>query len=231
MTHPSQTWPHAVFFDLDGTLADTAADLAAPIHSMRAEKGLPPLDDGDLRPLASTGARGLIGRGLGLKPGDDSYEAVRVDFMQRYEAGMLERTRLFEGMHDVLSALDSAGVRWGVISNKIERLVVPIVAGLGLSARSVCVIGGDTTPHAKPHPAPLLHGAQLAGVDATACVYIGDDLRDIEAGRAAGMRTVAAAYGYCGSDHPPERWGADHLIREPRELIAWLALGRSGVGN
>ena len=222
--------PHAVFFDLDGTLADTASDLAAPIHSMRAERGLPALDDAALRPFASTGARGLIGRGLGLVPSDPDYEPTRVEFMRRYEAGILDQTRLFDGMPDVLAALDAAGVRWGVISNKIERLVRPIVNGLGLATRSVCAIGGDTTAHAKPHPAPLLHGATLAGVQASRCVYVGDDLRDIEAGRAAGMRTVAAAYGYCGSDHPPERWGADHLIREPRELIA-LLLGEPATGS
>lgn len=216
---------HAVFFDLDGTLADTADDLAAPIHAMRTARGLAPMPGAELRPLASMGARGLIGRGLGYAPGDQAYEALRQEFMQRYEAGMLERTQLFEGMPEVLQALEAAGVRWGVISNKTERLVRPIVAGLGLAARSVCAIGGDTTPHAKPHPAPLLHGAKLAGVDPERCVYVGDDLRDIEAGRAAGMTTVAAAYGYCGHESPPHAWGADHLIEHPRELIA-LLLGR-----
>jgi len=219
MTHPSQTWPHAVFFDLDGTLADTAGDLAAPIHAMRAEKGLPPLDDTDLRPFASTGARGLIGRGLGLKPGDDSYEAVRLDFMQRYEAGMLERTRLFEGMHDVLSALDSAGVRWGVISNKIERLVLPIVAGLGLSARSVCAIGGDTTPHAKPHPAPMAHAIAALGVAPDAVVYVGDDARDIESGFHAGTWTIACDFGHHVREPFPRHWGADTVITTPHDLI------------
>ncbi len=214
--------PHAVFFDLDGTLADTADDLAAPIHAMLAERGLAAVDNAALRPLASMGARGLIGRGFGLRPGDDGYEALRLEFMERYEAGMLERTRLFEGMHEVLGALDAAGIRWGVISNKTERLVRPIIAGLGLAERSVCAIGGDTTAYAKPHPAPLLHGAEIAGVEAVHCFYIGDDLRDIEAGRAAGMRTVAAAYGYCGHDSPPSAWGADHLIEHPRELITLL---------
>lgn len=219
--------PRAVFFDLDGTLADTADDLAAPIHTMLAERGLAPVPNSELRPLASMGARGLIGRGFGLHPSDEAYEALRLEFMARYEAGMLERTRLFDGIHEVLDALDAACVPWGVISNKTERLVRPIVAGLGLAERSVCAIGGDTTEHAKPHPAPLLHGAQLAGVLANHCVYIGDDLRDIEAGRAAGMTTVAAAYGYCGHDLPPADWGADHLIEHPRELIA-LLLQRGG---
>ena len=123
---------------------------------------------------------------------------------------------------EVLDALDAAGIKWGVISNKIERLVKPIVAGLGLADRSVCAIGGDTTAHAKPHPAPLLHGAALAGVHAADCVYIGDDKRDIEAGHAAGMLTIAAAYGYCGNDLPPHEWGAHHLIEQPRDLVDLL---------
>lgn len=214
--------PQAVFFDLDGTLADTADDLAAPIHAMRAARGLAPIAASELRPLTSMGARGLIGKGLGFAPGDAEYEPLRQEFMLHYEAGMLIRTRLFEGMPEVLDALDAAGIKWGVISNKIERLVKPIVAGLGLADRSVCAIGGDTTAHAKPHPAPLLHGAALAGVHAADCVYIGDDKRDIEAGHAAGMLTIAAAYGYCGNDLPPHEWGAHHLIEQPRELVHLL---------
>ena len=130
--------------------------------------------------------------------------------------------REFDGMRDVLTALDSADISGGVISNTVERYVRPILAGLGLLERSVCAIGGDTTPHPKPHPAPLLHGASLAQVQASRCVYVGDDPRDIQAGQAASMLTVAAAYGYCGDEAPPEQWGADFVIRDPRELIALL---------
>lgn len=214
--------PHAVFFDLDGTLADTAPDLAAPIHQMRAERGLPPMDDIMLRPYTSRGARGLLARGLGIETTDPDYERLRLDFLGRYEQAMLARTRLFQGMEQVLDVLESSGIIWGVISNKAERYVRPILAGLGLLDRSVCAIGGDTTPFAKPHPAPLLEGARLAGVDPARCVYIGDDLRDIEAGHAAGMVTVAAAYGYCGDAAPPHEWGAHHLIDHPGTFLKLL---------
>ena len=214
--------PQAVFFDLDGTLADTAPDLAAPIHQMRAERGLPPIDEGMLRPYTSRGARGLLACGLGIVTTDPDYERLRLDFLGRYEQAMLERTRLFQGMEAVLESLESSGITWGVISNKAERYVRPILAGLGLLDRSACAIGGDTTPHAKPHPAPLLEGARLASVDPARCVYIGDDLRDIEAGRAAGMVTVAAAYGYCGDAAPPDQWGAHHLIDHPSAFLKLL---------
>lgn len=214
----------AVFFDLDGTLADTARDLAEPIQSMRAERGLEPLPYDALRPYASMGARGLILCGFGIANDHPDFPALREEFLARYEQAMLVHTRLFDGMEGVLDALDAAGIRWGVISNKVERYVRPIVTGLGLAERSLCAIGGDTTPFAKPHPAPLLHGAQLAGVDPVQCVYVGDDLRDIQAGRAAAMRTVAAAYGFCGADDPPAEWGADFLIESPLELLPALGL-------
>lgn len=217
----------AVFFDLDGTLADTARDLAAPVQEMRAERGLALLPFETLRPFASMGARGMIERGLGVERDDDAFPALRDEFLSRYERAMLVHTRLFDGMEPVLEALEAAGIRWGVISNKVERYVRPILDGLGLLERAVCAIGGDTTAHAKPHPAPLLHGARLAGADPTRCVYVGDDLRDIEAGRAAAMRTVAVAYGFCGDLSPPECWGADDLIREPIELLAALGIARS----
>jgi len=218
------TPPLAVFFDLDGTLADTAEDLAEPIHAMRAARGLAPIALDALRPYASMGARGLLLKGLGVTRDAPEFEVLREEFLQRYEATMLARTRLFEGMPQVLDALDEAEIRWGVISNKIERYVRPILAGLGLLERAVCAIGGDTTPFSKPHPEPLLHGARLAAVDVRRCVYVGDDLRDIEAGQAAAMRTIAAAYGFCGGDTPPGQWGADYLIEQPLELIDVLGL-------
>ncbi|MFM1991129.1 MAG: hypothetical protein RJA99_4086 [Pseudomonadota bacterium] len=212
----------AVFFDLDGTLADTAADLAAPVNAMRIERGLEPMPLDALRPFASMGARGLIGAGLGVRKEDPAFEPLRVEFLARYEAAMVVHTRLFDGVPELLDTLDGAGVRWGVVSNKVERYVRPILSALGVLERSATAIGGDTTPFAKPHPEPLLHAARLAGVDAARCVYVGDDLRDIQAGRAAGMRTVAAAYGYCGADDPPHRWGADALVAHPGELLALL---------
>lgn len=214
--------PHAVFFDLDGTLADTAADLAQPIHTMRAARGLPPVPASELRPFTSMGARGLIGQGLGVRPGDAHFEALRAEFLAHYETALVRHTVLFAGMPEVLAHLDAAGIRWGVISNKVERYVRPILAGLGVLDRATCAIGGDTAEHPKPHPAPLLLGARQTGVDPVHCIYVGDDLRDIEAGRAAGMATVAAAYGYCGDAQPAHAWGADFLIDHPSQLLSLL---------
>lgn len=214
--------PAAIFFDLDGTLADTARDLAEPVNAMRRERKLPPLPLEVLRPFASMGARGLIGRGLGVDREDDAFEALRIDFLGRYEAAMCVHTRLFEGMAELLDGLDAHGIAWGVVSNKVERYVRPILADLGVLHRSISTVGGDTTAHAKPHPEPLLHAARLARADPLRCVYIGDDERDVEAGRAAGMLTVAAAYGFCGEARPPRLWGADHLVDTPQALLALL---------
>ncbi len=222
--HPARRRPRAVFFDLDGTLADTAADLVAPVQAMRAERGLEPMPFETLRPYVSMGARGLLHKALDVDRDSPEFERLRDDFLQRYEARMHVHTCLFPGIGEVLDALDAEGIRWGVVSNKIERLVRPILDALGVLDRAVCAVGGDTTPFAKPHPEPLLHGARIASANASECVYVGDDLRDIVAGRAARMRTIAAAYGFCGDESPPHSWGADALVTEPRELLGLLTL-------
>jgi phosphoglycolate phosphatase len=209
----------AIFFDLDGTLADTAPDLAAAANRLVIERGMPPVAYEKLRPVASHGARGLIGAAFGKRPEDPEFPALRDTFLDYYEADIAVHTRLFDGMDEVLARLDAEGILWGIVTNKIARFTVPLVNAIGLTPRASAVVSGDTTPHAKPHPAPLLRAAELSGVAPARCVYVGDDLRDIQAGRAAGMKTVAAAYGYCGEDDPPESWGADYLIRHPAELI------------
>ncbi|MEK9776024.1 MAG: HAD-IA family hydrolase [Quisquiliibacterium sp.] len=222
--------PAAVLFDLDGTLADTADDLAAPVNSMRIERGLDPLPVQALRPFASMGARGLILRGLGVANDAPEYESLRLDFLARYEQALCVHTRLFSGIETVLARLESAGVAWGVVSNKVERYVRPILHSLGVLERSATAIGGDTAPYAKPHPEPLLLAARVMSVPTKACVYVGDDLRDIQAGRAAGMATVAAAYGFCGDHDPPGQWGADALIDRPIDLLGLLELPEHSPG-
>lgn len=216
--------PRAIFFDLDGTLADTADDLAAPVNAMRVARGLPPMAVAELRPFASAGARGLIGKGLGVGKDDRRFEELRLEFLEHYERDIVVHTRLFDGMGELLDRLEAGGVRWGIISNKIERYVRIIVARLGLEARPLLAFGGDSAARPKPHPDLMLLALAKTGLAGGDCVYVGDDLRDVVAGRAAGMKTVAAAYGYCGDAERPENWGADALIRHPRELAPLLGL-------
>ncbi|GAA0840284.1 phosphoglycolate phosphatase [Cupriavidus pauculus] len=212
----------AIFFDLDGTLADTAPDLAAAANRLVVEHGMAPVPYEKLRPVASHGARGLIGAAFGKRPEDPEFPALRDTFLDYYEADIAVHTRLFDGMEEVLARLEADGIVWGIVTNKIARFTVPLVAAIGLAPRAAAVVSGDTTAHAKPHPAPLLHAAAVSGVAPERCMYVGDDLRDIQAGKAAGMATVSAAYGYCGDAEPPESWGADFLIRHPSELLRLL---------
>lgn len=213
-----------VLFDLDGTLIDSAPDLAGAVNSLRERKGLAPVPYARLRPMVGTGARGMIGAAFGLQPGDEGFDALRDEFLALYERNLLQHTRVFEQMVPVLDALDAAGLRWGIVTNKAERFTLPVVQGLGLDVRAGAVVCGDTTPHAKPHPAPLLEAARRIGADPSACVYVGDDLRDVQAGRAAGMATLAAAWGYLGQGDAIGSWGADGLIDLPGELLKWLDL-------
>lgn len=213
-----------VLFDLDGTLIDSAPDLAAAANAMRAARGLAPLPLASLRPMVGSGARGMVGVALGVKPDDAAFAGLRDEFLQRYAAGLLERTTVFDAVQPVLDRLDEDGWRWGIVTNKAERFTRPLVEGLGLHGRAAVVISGDTTAHSKPHPAPLLEAARRAGVEAAACIYIGDDLRDVQAGHAAGMVTLAAAWGYLGEGTPIDAWGAHAVLAEPAALLQWLQL-------
>lgn len=213
-----------VLFDLDGTLVDSAPDLAGAANAMREARGLAPLPYERLRPVVGTGARGMVGAAFGLGPGDAQFDAMRDEFLQRYAQALLQRTVVFEAVVPVLQALDGAGLPWGIVTNKHERFAHPVVQGLGLHARAAALVCGDTTAHAKPHPEPLLEAARRAGVAPQGCVYVGDDLRDVQAGRAAGMRTLAAAWGYLGQGEPVQAWGADAVIESPHDLLNWLGM-------
>jgi 2-phosphoglycolate phosphatase len=212
----------AVLFDLDGTLADTAPDLAAAANKMRVARGLAPLPVATLRPLASAGARGLLGAAFDIAPNDAGYEAMRIEFISNYETDICAESRLFDGIQPLLADLTERQIPWGIVTNKATRLTEPLVALLGMAKDAACVVCGDTTAYSKPHPAPLLHAAQAIGVEPAAIVYVGDALRDIPAGHAAGMLTIAAAYGYCGNAVPPEEWGADQLADTTLGLVALL---------
>jgi 2-phosphoglycolate phosphatase len=213
--------PEAILFDLDGTLADTAPDLAAALNKLRADRGLEPAPYESLRPYASAGARGLIGAGLGLGPDAEEYEALRVAFLDNYAASIAGRSRLFDGVPALLDRLETAGIGWGLVTNKAMRFTDALVPLIGLG-HAGCIVSGDTTPHAKPHPAPLLEAAKRMRVSPTACWYVGDDMRDIQAGRAAGMVTIAAAWGYCGGDGPTG-WNAHAIAGSPLELLDLIA--------
>jgi phosphoglycolate phosphatase len=206
-------------FDFDGTLADTAADLARALNRLRTARNLADLPLEDLRPHASGGARGLIGAGLGILPEDPEFPGLRAAFLAHYAAEICVHTRLFPGMAELLAGLDAHGLRWGIVTNKSTNLTWQLVKELGLDARAACVVCGDTTPHLKPHPASLLHAAHELALAPRDCVYLGDDLRDIQAARSAGMRCVAVGWGY-GSGL--SSWNADAVIERPPDLLEFL---------
>ena len=213
----------AVLFDFDGTLADTAPDLGAALNRMLAKRGRPALPIDAVRPYASSGARGLLNIGFGVTPEDESYAAMRDEFLANYSEAICVHTRLFPGIEDLLASIESRNMIWGIVTNKAVRLTTPLVAHLGLSKRAGCVVGGDTTPHLKPHPASLLHAAEAIGIKPSECCYLGDDLRDIQAAKAAGMFSVAVEYGYSGTENGgPRGWNAEAVIGTPLELLPLL---------
>lgn len=210
--------PRAILFDLDGTLADTAPDLAAAVNLLRAERGLDHTPYELLRPTASAGARGMIGAAFGLLPHDQGFSELRDSFLDNYEAAIAVHSTLFPGVAELLAGLEALGMPWGIVTNKPARFTDPLVPLIGLQ-HAGCVISGDTTPYPKPHPEPLLEAARRIGIPPEACWYVGDDLRDIQAGTAAGMPTIACAWGYCGSSEPAT-WNATQLLDSPNALLA-----------
>jgi phosphoglycolate phosphatase len=214
--------PRAVLFDLDGTLVDSAPDLAGAANDLRAAHGLAPLPFAALRPLVGSGARGMVGVAFGVVPGEPDFEPLKDAFLTRYQERLLQETQVFAGMAVVLQTLQAAGLPWGIVTNKAERYAGPVLQGLGL--RPAALVCGDTTPQTKPHPAPLLEAARRLALAPADCVYVGDDQRDIIAGRAASMVTLAAAWGYLGNGEAIDAWGADAVLSDPNALLNWLEL-------
>ncbi len=215
----------AVLFDLDGTLIDSAPDLGAAANQMRLDRGLDALPLERYRPLASSGARGMLAAAFGMTPEHPDFPDLREEFLRNYENCMMQRTYAFAGVPELIGQLVARGLPWGVVTNKAMRFTGPLIRGMDLFATAAAVVAGDTTPHAKPHPAPLLEAARQLGLQPARCIYVGDDERDVVAGLAAGMGTVAALYGYLGSSSDALKWGANAHIDEPLDLLALLQTG------
>lgn len=220
---PSFAHCQAVLFDLDGTLVDSAPDLGAAADQLRVDRGLPSLPLTDYRPMAGAGARGMLSVAFGITPDHPDFAAMREEFFVRYESRLLHGTYAFDGVPELIAGLQRRGLPWGVVTNKAARFTEPLVQAMPLFASAGAVVSGDTTPFSKPHPEPLFEAARRLGVAPQSCVYVGDDERDIVAGLAAGMKTVAATYGYLGAV-PLESWRADAAIKSPRELLKLLGL-------
>lgn len=212
----------AVLFDLDGTLIDSAPDLGAAADKMRTDRGLSALPLARYRPMAGAGARGMLAEAFGITPEHPDFSALREEFFLNYESRMTELTTVFDGVPSMVTHLVERRMAWGVVTNKASRFTEPLTRAMPLFATAGAIVSGDTTAHAKPHPAPLLEAAARLNIAPQHCIYVGDDERDIVAGLAAGMGTVAAVYGYLGAANDPLRWGAHAAIKSPLELLKLL---------
>lgn len=220
--NPTSRRLSAVLFDLDGTFADTAPDLGNALNLLLNVRGKPSLPISQLRTVASSGARGLVGMGFGLAPGSPEYDGLATEFLDQYERNLCRDTRLFPGIAELLQAIEARGMPWGIVTNKAERFTFPLLRLLGLEQRAGCIVCGDSTPQRKPHPLPLLVAAERIGVAPDACIYLGDDERDMIAGRAAGMQVAVAEYGYLGTGRPARDWAADLWLSHPLDLLPVL---------
>jgi len=221
---PLSSAVQAVLFDLDGTFADTAPDLAAALNHTRAARNLPPLPLDIIRPQASHGSRGLLRLGFDIDPGAPDYDTLRDIFLDYYERNICVYTRLFPGMAELVDELEWRGIRWGIVTNKPHRYTVPLMQALGYAGRAACLISGDTCAQAKPHPDPLFKACELIGVSPEQCLYLGDDLRDMQAANAAAMPGIIARYGYINGDASEASWNAQGGVDKPMELIGYLTL-------
>jgi phosphoglycolate phosphatase len=218
---------HCILFDLDGTLIDTAPDLGLAANLVREDLGLAPLPLASYRPAASGGARGLLKVALDISPEHPDYADRKERFLRHYRQNLSSGSRPFDGVAEMLDLLERTGIRWGVVTNKIAEFSEPLMSDLGLRRRCACLVSGDSTPRPKPAPDPLLLACQQVGLAARECLYVGDDERDILAGRAAHMRTVAAGWGYLGDKPDPHSWSADVVVETPAELVALLEMRRA----
>jgi phosphoglycolate phosphatase len=212
-----------VLFDLDGTFADTAPDMTAALNRLLARYDRAPIPLEQARAHVSSGSRGLLAVGFGIGPQDPGYAQLRDEYLALYAADIHRDTCLFPGIAELVARLDASGLCWGIVTNKPGWLTEPLLEAMALESRPACVVSGDTAARAKPHPEPLFHACGMIGRDPRACWYVGDDQRDIEAGRAAGMRTLAALYGYLGVDRSPHDWGADGLLEHPLDVLRFLS--------
>jgi len=213
----------AVLFDLDGTLIDSAPDLGAAADKMRTDRGMSSLPYELYRPHAGAGARGMLKVAFDITPEHSNFMAMREEFFANYEVAMTDRTYVFDGVDDLIGHLQLRQMPWGVVTNKMARFTDPLTAAMSLFASAHAIVSGDTTPHSKPHPEPLFEAARRLGLPPEVCLYVGDDERDIVAGRAAGMLTVAATYGYLGEKSNVSAWGADLSVDSPNKLLQLLA--------
>lgn len=211
-----------VLFDLDGTLADTAPDLAAALNTLLVEEVREPLPFERIRPVVSHGSTGLLQLGFGTKPGDDGFSELRERLLAHYAHGLCRETRLFPGIPGVLATLHRRGIVWGIVTNKPSYLTEPLLTRLELAHPPACVVSGDTTENRKPHPQPMLHACAIARTQPSESLYVGDAERDIQAGNAAGMKTVVALFGYIGENENPASWGADGMVSAPLEILEWI---------
>ena len=215
-----------VFFDLDGTLADTAPDLAAALNQLLEQHGRPSIPYDQVRPTVSLGGNAILRLGFTEDEASAEFEKLRQEFLEIYDQRLHQDSRLFSGMGNVLDGIENMGLIWGIITNKSTWLTEPLIKELGLSERTACIVCGDSTPYRKPHPAPMFHACELTGSRPGSSVYIGDARRDIEAGRASGMHTVAAAYGYIEQNDDICNWNADAIVHSAPEILTWVEQNR-----